>query len=923
MIGTTISHYRIIERIGAGGMGVVYKALDLDLNRIVAIKFLATGGDPSALERFRREARAAASLDHPNICAIYEIAAHDHRPFIVMAFIEGQSIAALLREGLLEPGQAVDYAIQIAQGLGHAHKAGVIHRDIKSDNLVVDKSGMVKMLDFGLARVAGALTITDTSGTVGTVPYMSPEQARGDKVDPRTDLWSLGVVLYEMLTGHRPFEAEFNEALVYSILHQEPEPVSMRRGGVNAETERIVSRAMQKDRERRYRNADEMLADLLGVAAPESLLRVRAGRRYAHRRHATLAAAFATALIALAAAAYLLYPKPARSFHSRDWVIITDFANATGDPRFDDVVEEALAIDLSQSRYVNVFTGARLQQALQRMERNDVRSVSDTLGRELCAREGIAVMLGGRIDRLGSGFRVSTDVINPSSGEVVQTERLAVANEDQLLGTIDRLAERIRRGLGESRPELRQRDEPLAQATTPSLEALRLYTIAKGHLDRGEGMAAIPVVTRAIDLDSTFAMAHALLAVCRANMGETGIAKQASARAMRYRDTVSERERLYIEGEYYRYRSAYREATQSLRLLTDLYPDDFSGHNNLGFLCQYTRNYETALQSLAQAARVRPGSWYVFHNTGLSYAGLRDYDRALAYFDSALVVNPRASWSQIGKGWTLLLRGESDSALASIRRLPLDGGGWEYTRIVNEGLVYWVLGQDEAYLRRLAQELRTGIGARQAWAGANLHMQLGSFYLARGQYQQARAELERIPPKAGQAMSQFYLGVACARSGARDQALLVQARYAERFGRSEDYTEKAMGSLLAGEIALAAGDAASALREFQGAREQHGALYVHEAIARAYLAQGDYPHAAAEYSLIAGAPFATFFEGTPALWPAAELKLGEIYEASGDLAAAIQHTRAYLDLMRGADRSCARVAEARARLARLQATRPS
>ena len=919
MIGSTVSHYKIVERIGAGGMGVVYKAIDLDLDRVVAIKFLSSSSaGPGELERFKREARAAAALDHPNICSIHEIGEHDGQPFIVMAYIEGRSIAALARERPLATRDVIEYAIQIANGLNHAHQAGIIHRDIKSENLMVDKSGVVKILDFGLARIVGATTITETSGTVGTIAYMSPEQARGEKVDHRTDIWSLGVVMYEMLTGRRPFEAEFKDATVYSILHEEPEPVTALRSGVGLETERIVVKTLSKDREHRYQHADEMVADLRAVADSGDGGFTPGPRPHARGRRAALLFTAAVVLAAAGVIGYLLYPKESIPFHGRDWVLIAGFDNFTGDARFDDAVEEALSIDMSQSRYVNVFSGVRLRQTLQRMERADVEKVDRDLGREICVREGVAAMLTGRIDRLGTGYQLSAELLAPSTGDVLRTERLTVAKDSDLLGAIDDLSKRIRHGLGESLRERRQHDEPLAAVTTQSLDALRLYTVAKKHAARGDNADAIPFAKQAVELDPEFALAYQLLAVCYHNLGETTNAIEQSEHAMQYREAVSERERLYIEAEYYRYRSAYKQATDKFRLLTELYPDDFSGHNNLSFLCQHTRDYDEALRSIAEAARVQPNSWYVFHNTALAHAGLGDYEQALADFDRALAVNPKAYWSWVGKTWVHLLRGDREAAMRCVDVLPADGGTWEYLRIVNEGLVYSVLGQNSAFVEHMSDEIRFGLGSRYDWAMANLRTQMGRFYLYNGDSARAREELEHATISSEFATAQFYLGVAYARSGDQARTIEQMNRLSEMFGASENYTEKAYVPMLRGEIALAQGDAQTALREFQRARELHDALYVHEACGRAYAAQGELAHAAAAYLEVADHPFATLFEGTPSLWPAAHFELGDIYERSGDSAAAIRHTKIFLDCMRQADPELPQVTAAKERLARLE-----
>ncbi len=492
-IGRTVSHYRIIERIGSGGMGVVYKAEDSKLKRTVALKFLAQGSlaDDEGKKRFMHEAQASAVLDHPNICTIYEIVEEGDEVFISMAYIEGKSLEDRIASGPLPLDEAIDIAIQMAEGLCEAHDGGIVHRDIKPANIMMTGKGRVMITDFGLARVTGATKLTREGTTLGTVAYMAPEQTQGDNVDNRADIWSLGIVLFEMLTGQVPFRGDYDQAVLYSILSEKHEPVTSLRSGLPLELEMILDKILEKDPKDRYGHADELLTDLRrlkGAVASGSShsIPVAVQRR---RRKWYVSVPFLAPMVlilALTISLIIYYPRDAVSFSERDWILIADIENLTGEEAFDKTLNEAITIDIQQSQWVNVFDRGRVEQTLRRMESADEDRVDESLGLEICKREGISAMLVPKISHVGDTYSLSASIVDVNKGTRLSPIRVTVKGKDEvLMSAIDDLSKQIRKDLGESMQSIDKSDESFAKVTTSSLAALEQYSIGLS-LSRGD-----------------------------------------------------------------------------------------------------------------------------------------------------------------------------------------------------------------------------------------------------------------------------------------------------------------------------------------------------------------------------------------------------------------------------------------------------
>jgi eukaryotic-like serine/threonine-protein kinase len=716
---TSLSHYRIVSRIGAGSMSEVYLAQDTKLDRKVALKILPAdlAANRDRMQRFVREAKSAAALNHPNIAHIYEIGESHGVNFMAMEFIDGQTFGDVIQSET-DLRKLVRYLQRVAEGLSKAHAAGIVHRDLKPDNIMVTRDGHVKILDFGIAKLIEAQTLSGTlseidtaiipqdsqPGTVlGTVGYMSPEQARGrtNEIDPRSDIFSFGCILFETVTGHKAFAGEDAIDTLNKIIRGSPPPITNFRPDASKRLQRIVRGCLAKNPKDRYQTTKDLvlelrelrreLANSAGIdisAVPASIeaetgvhLKSQSPESAASsppRERATSAefvisevrlsrpAAILTIGLLLLAAALILfwyfehtgaavlmmgllaltlslivfwYFRQTRAvpLTDKDTIVLADFLNTTGDPVFDGTLKLALAVQLGQSPFLNIFGDDRLREALRYTGRSPDERVTRDVGREICLRQGLKALLAGSIAPLGSNYVITLEAINALTGDAIAREQTEAESKEQVLRKLGKAATRLREKMGESLSSIQKFDAPIEQATTSSLDALKAYSmgreLALGNKDR----EAMPFLKRAVELDPDFALAYDKLAGSYSNTGQQELAIEAFQKAFDLRERSSEYEKLRIAADYYAFATFEADKfIEAYELLVRTYPRDFVAWNNLGNRYNSVGQFEQAAEACRESIRLNPNWVIPRSNLALAFISLNRFAEARQVIQEAL-----------------------------------------------------------------------------------------------------------------------------------------------------------------------------------------------------------------------------------------------------------------------------------------------
>ncbi len=660
--GRNLGRYQIVSLLGEGGMGEVYLARDPRLDRKVALKLLRPdfGRDETRARRFAQEARAASALNHPNIITIHEIGQAEGRRYIATEFIEGRALRRIITQGALSLSDALDIAAQTASALQAAHDAGIVHRDIKPENIMVRPDGLVKVVDFGLAKlIERQATMFDTNapsslgfrtepGTImGTVAYMSPEQARGGSVDARSDIFSLGVVCYEMIAGRAPFRGETLNHVVVAILDKDPAPLSAHAPETPDELQRIVNNALHKDREKRYRTAAEFLTDLKALLERTDLQVTFDGARadsatasagqllgYLNRRRQGVIIALIAIVIAIASSLFYFGRQP--SLTEKDLALLADFVNLTGDEVFDNTLKQALAVHLEQTPFLSFIPEERVRETLGYMGRQPDERLTKELAREICLRQGVRALVIGSIARFDRRYSITLEAINSQTGERIAAALAEAEGKDQTLRALGIAANQLRERLGESLTSIQKFAAPLEQATTSRLDALKAWSRGL-ELARSGKSGVIPMYKHATELDPNFAKAYVSLSLAYSYSEQPELAAECAAKAFALKDRVTEREKFDIAANYYAAASGdLLKAIEALELWKQTYRRDHSPLSRLASFYRLVGQFENSLAAAREANRINPRAYAPYVSMGSALVQLNRFDEAQAIIEQAL-----------------------------------------------------------------------------------------------------------------------------------------------------------------------------------------------------------------------------------------------------------------------------------------------